>query len=88
MFAFNSVSSYLVDAFPNKSASAIAVNNFARSITARIFVFAAAPFEDAIGVGWVYTVLIFISFIGILGLFVISIKGKDWRERTGSIIEV
>jgi len=84
MIVFNSVSTYLVDAFPGRSASAIAVNNLMRSIAAAIFTFASAPFENAVGIGWVYTITIFISIIGVLCLIIVSYKGKDWREKIES----
>ena len=81
MAVFNSISTYLVDAFPGKSASAIAVNNLTRSLAAALFTFVSVPFEDAVGTGWIYTIMVFISTIGVIGLFMVSYKGKCWREK-------
>jgi len=39
----------LIDAFPSKSASAIAVNNFSRSLVAAMVSLVALPFENAVG---------------------------------------
>ncbi|CAG8520621.1 14263_t:CDS:2 [Rhizophagus irregularis] len=45
---YNSVSTYLVDAFPGRSASAIAINNLTRSLAAALFTFVSVPFEKAV----------------------------------------
>ena len=45
MIVFNSVSTYFVDSFPNKSASVIAINNLGRYPTAALFIFVSAPFD-------------------------------------------
>jgi hypothetical protein len=84
MTVFNSISTYLVDAFPNKGASAVAVNNFSRCLTAALFIFVAAPFEDAVDIGWVYTIMIGISMIGVFFLILVCKKGNDWREKANS----
>ncbi|RGB36734.1 major facilitator superfamily domain-containing protein, partial [Rhizophagus diaphanus] len=77
---YNSISTYLVDAFPGRSASAIAINNLTRSLAAALFTFISVPFEKAVGIGLIYTIMICISFIGVFCLFVVSYKGKYWRE--------
>ncbi|CAB5381456.1 unnamed protein product [Rhizophagus irregularis] len=46
----NSVSTYLVDAFPGRSASAVAINNLTRSSAAALFTFISVPFEEAVGI--------------------------------------
>ncbi|CAG8619719.1 18042_t:CDS:2 [Gigaspora margarita] len=48
---FNGSSTYLIDAFPGKGASAISVYNFFRSIASSIMSFAATPLENALGTG-------------------------------------
>ncbi|CAB4388529.1 unnamed protein product [Rhizophagus irregularis] len=84
---YNSVSTYLVDAFPGRSASAIAINNLTRSLAAALFTFVSVPFEKAVGIGSIYTIMICISFIGVFCLFVVSYKGKYWREKINSGID-
>ncbi|CAG8806941.1 8893_t:CDS:2, partial [Dentiscutata erythropus] len=54
---FNGSSTYLIDAFPGRSASSIAVNNCFRSIAASIMSFASTPLENALGTGLLYTLL-------------------------------
>lgn len=84
---FNSVSTYLVDAFPGKSASAIAVNNLMRSLAATLITFVSVPFEKAVGIGTIYTIMVCVSFIGVICLFIVSYKGKYWREKFNSRID-
>ncbi|EXX54125.1 uncharacterized protein OCT59_007162 [Rhizophagus irregularis] len=84
---FNSISTYLVDAFPGRSASAIAINNLTRSLAATLFTFISVPFEEAVGIGSIYTIMICVSFIGVVCLFVVSYKGKYWREKFNSRID-
>ncbi|CAB4415028.1 unnamed protein product [Rhizophagus irregularis] len=83
----NSVSTYLVDAFPGRSASAVAINNLTRSSAAALFTFISVPFEEAVGIGLIYTIMICVSFIGVVCLFVVSYKGKYWREKINSRID-
>ncbi|CAG8484039.1 4914_t:CDS:2 [Acaulospora morrowiae] len=81
LIVFNSTSTYLVDAFPGRSASAIAVNNFLRSIAAATVSAAAAPLQDALGIGWLYTIMSGLTLIGSGFLVLVYFKGKNWREK-------
>ncbi|CAI2189299.1 367_t:CDS:2, partial [Funneliformis geosporum] len=84
LIIFNSTATYLVDAFPGKSASAIAVNNCVRSFAAAIMSFVAVPFENAVGNGWAFTIMVGINIIGICCLIAVCYKGKSWREKIQS----
>ncbi|CAG8689739.1 6943_t:CDS:2 [Funneliformis caledonium] len=84
LIIFSSTATYLVDAFPGKSASAIAVNNCIRSIAAAIMSFVAVPFEHAVGNGWVFTIMVGLNIIGIFCLIAVCYKGKYWREKIQS----
>ncbi|CAG8718010.1 25082_t:CDS:2 [Dentiscutata erythropus] len=81
MITFSSVSTYLVDAFPGRSASAIAVNNCFRFISASIMSFASEPFENALGTGLLYTLLTVFIILGTSCMVTVYLKGKKWRER-------
>ncbi|CAG8471677.1 16859_t:CDS:10 [Acaulospora colombiana] len=81
---FNSVSTYLVDAFPGRSASAIALNNFVRSVAAAGMSAAAAPLQNALGVGWLYTMMVGLTILGSGCLVLVFVKGKRWREELES----
>src|ERR1044072_7394992 len=84
MSIVNTCHTYLVDAFPGKSASAIAVSYFIRSIVAAIMAIVAVPLEDAVDTGWAFSILVILSIIGIFGLVAVSYKGKYWREKDQS----
>ncbi|CAG8722271.1 30848_t:CDS:2, partial [Racocetra persica] len=47
LIVFNCMSTYLIDAFPGRSASAIAVNNLFRHMAAAIMAIISIPLEDA-----------------------------------------
>ncbi|CAG8823561.1 15497_t:CDS:2, partial [Gigaspora margarita] len=64
MLVFNGSSTYLIDAFPGQSASAIAVNNCFRSIAASIMSFASIPLENSLGTGLLYTLLTVFIILG------------------------
>ncbi|CAG8591392.1 18549_t:CDS:2 [Acaulospora morrowiae] len=82
--AFNSTSTYLVDAFPGRSASAIAVSNFLRGISAAISSLISIPLEDALGVGWTYTLLVGITVLSTSCLIWVYCRGRKWREAEDS----
>ncbi|CAG8505488.1 11224_t:CDS:2 [Diversispora eburnea] len=81
---FNSTSTYLVDAFPGRSASAIAVSNFLRGISAAFASLISIPLEDALGTGWTYTLLVVITVFSTSCLILVYLRGKVWRERFGN----
>uniref|UniRef100_U9UCT6 Uncharacterized protein n=1 Tax=Rhizophagus irregularis (strain DAOM 181602 / DAOM 197198 / MUCL 43194) TaxID=747089 RepID=U9UCT6_RHIID len=77
----------IIAMFTGRSASAIAINNLTRSLAATLFTFISVPFEEAVGIGSIYTIMICVSFIGVVCLFVVSYKGKYWREKFNSRID-
>ena len=75
------VSTYLVDVFPDRSASASAAVNLARCLMGAGGTAAAMPILNAIGIGWGFTLIVGIMFAA-LGLVVLQITfGKKWREQ-------
>ncbi|KAF0445909.1 MFS general substrate transporter [Gigaspora margarita] len=80
MLVFNGSSTYLIDAFPGQSASAIAVNNCFRSIAASIMSFASIPLENSLGTGILYTLLTVFIILGTFCMVAVYFKGKKWRE--------
>ncbi|CAJ0838094.1 34_t:CDS:2 [Entrophospora sp. SA101] len=81
MIAFNSLTTYLVDSYPSRSASVIALNNFLRSVLAGGMSAIAQPIETAIGSGFTFTIIVSINVITISLLIAIYKKGKYWREK-------
>jgi len=81
LFVLTACSTFLVDAFPENSAAAISLNNMARSILGAAATLIAVPWEQALGVGWVMTIIAIINVIMSLSLIVIHVKGRSWYEK-------
>ncbi|KAG0263020.1 hypothetical protein BG011_009417 [Mortierella polycephala] len=83
MLVYASTTTALVDANSenNKAAAAVACNSFARGVTGAIGGFTALPMLDAMGNGWLYTFWAFMTIIGSVGLVVMVVKAKSWREK-------
>ncbi|KAG2171781.1 hypothetical protein INT43_008161 [Umbelopsis isabellina] len=80
MTAFNSSSVYLVDCSPGRSASAIAVNNFFRTIVAAIVTAFSIQCIEAIGTGPLFSILAGINVLNILNVLVVRRYGERWRS--------
>ncbi|CAG8593874.1 9250_t:CDS:2, partial [Ambispora leptoticha] len=81
MLVFSSTSSYVVDTFPSLSASAIATNNCMRYLAAAAMSVLAVPMHQALCIGWIFTILGFLSVIGGLLLILVYARGPKWREQ-------
>ncbi|SCU96571.1 LADA_0H01618g1_1 [Lachancea dasiensis] len=76
----STVSTYMVDLFPEGSASASAAVNLARCLLGAGGTAAAMPILNAIGIGWGFTMLAAIMLAAI-GLIVAQMQlGRKWRE--------
>ncbi|RIB05491.1 major facilitator superfamily domain-containing protein [Gigaspora rosea] len=78
---FSGSSTYLIDAFPGQSASAIAVNNCFRFTAASIMSLASVPLENVLGTGLLYTLLAIFITLGTSCMVIVYFKGKEWTER-------
>lgn len=64
-----------------KSSAGVAVNNFVRNILSCVGTVVAAPWINAIGVGWVFTAIcIFTLIFGFLGIWVLRRNAPRWRK--------
>ena len=64
-----------------RSSGGVAVNNFVRNILSCVGTVAAAPWIDAIGFGWVFTIIcIFCMVTGFAGIWVLRRYGTQWRK--------
>ncbi|CAG8484059.1 4915_t:CDS:2 [Acaulospora morrowiae] len=79
---FNSISTCLINAFQDRSASIIAVNNFVRALAAGGMSLAAAPLQDVLVAGWLYTIMVGFNILG-SGCLVLScvIERKRRKNR-------
>jgi hypothetical protein len=71
----------LTEFMPKRSSSGVAVNNFIRNIFSSAFTVAAQPLLDALGNGWVFTILGLITWVAGYAC-ILSIKrfGSEWRK--------
>ncbi|RDW77966.1 MFS general substrate transporter-23 [Coleophoma crateriformis] len=75
------VTTFMVDVFPDRSASAVAALNLARCLMCAGGISGILPLVNAIGVGWAYTLITAVLFLA-SGLMVIQTRfGARWRRR-------
>ncbi|KAK0387197.1 hypothetical protein NLU13_5510 [Sarocladium strictum] len=80
MLHFTLGTTMLTEFVRKRSSAGVAVNNFLRNILSCIGTLVAAPWIEAIGVGWVMTTLcIFCSLFGFLGIWLITRNATKWR---------
>ncbi|KAF0472158.1 MFS general substrate transporter [Gigaspora margarita] len=80
LIVFNSLSSYLVDAYITRSASATALNNCFRFMVAGTVAILEPLMEDALGTGWMFTFIVSLGVVSALFVVLVYLKGKEWRE--------
>jgi Na+/melibiose symporter-like transporter len=80
-FMYSSTLAYLVDANAGRSTLAVACNNSFRGLGGFISAEIAAPLQDAIGDGGLYTMWACLLIIVELMILLVVWKGKDWREQ-------
>ncbi|CAG8566031.1 1690_t:CDS:2 [Gigaspora rosea] len=80
LIVFNALSSYLVDAYTSRSASATALNNCFRFMVAGTVAILEPLMEDTFGTGWMFTFIVSLGVVSGLLVVVVYFKGKEWRE--------
>lgn len=81
LMAFNPTSTYLVESYPTRSASVVALNNFMRALIAGSMSALAAPLSDAVGIGWTFTLMASGNVLTISFLIIVYNYGRKWREK-------
>lgn len=85
----NSNNALVVDLFPGKSASASAVINLSRNLTAAVGVALVDLIEDATNPGWLGVTLAGLVVLGVVPLVVHNLRGMQWRgEREDRVREL
>jgi MFS family permease len=75
------ITTFMVDIFPKKGASATAALNLARCLMGAGGTAVVLPIANKIGVGWTFTLWAGVM-LGALGLIVLQMaKGQKWRQR-------
>ncbi|CAK3874906.1 MFS antiporter QDR3 [Lecanosticta acicola] len=82
MLVFSCVTTMLTEFTPKRSASGVALNNFMRQILATIMCATTQPAIDAIGVGWLCTIIALIALVtGNLAVLALKLNVAQWREK-------
>ncbi|OLN85872.1 MFS antiporter QDR3-like protein 4 [Colletotrichum chlorophyti] len=81
MLVFGAATTMLTEFLPKRSSGGVAVNNFVRNIFSCIGAVAAQPIINAIGNGWLFTILgIFTWISGYICVWVLKKKSPVWRK--------
>ncbi|KAK2839362.1 hypothetical protein FQN49_006213 [Arthroderma sp. PD_2] len=79
MIIFSMSTTMLTEFMPNRSSAGVALNNFMRNIASCIGGVVAAPIIDAIGNGWLFTILGLVSFASCIVIWAMKRFGPRWR---------
>ncbi|CAG7852154.1 SubName: Full=Uncharacterized protein {ECO:0000313/EMBL:CCA72097.1} [Serendipita indica DSM 11827] len=80
LFIYSSTLAYVVDANAGRSTAAVASNSSARGISGLIAAEIAAPIQDAIGDGGLYSIWAGLVIVMELMILLVIWRGKRWRE--------
>lgn len=80
MLVFGAVTTMLTEFVPKRSSSAVALNNFVRNIFSCVGVIVTQPLIDAMGVGWLCTMVALLCLIsGNTCIFLLRRYSEKWR---------
>ncbi|KKK20329.1 putative MFS multidrug resistance transporter [Aspergillus rambellii] len=85
MLIFSMVTTMLTEFMPEKSSEGVALNNFMRNIFSCVGSFVTAPIIEAIGNGWLFTILGLVAFASSSAIFVMKVYGPRWRQSMDGI---
>ncbi|KAH1345298.1 hypothetical protein KXW34_003079, partial [Aspergillus fumigatus] len=80
MLIFSMSTTMLTEFMPNKSSTGVALNNFMRNIFSCIGSLVTAPIIDAIGNGWLFTILGLVAFASSSVILAMKVFGPRWRK--------
>lgn len=84
MLTFALLTTMLTEFMPRCASSGIAINNFVRNIFSFAGALAAEPIINAIGNGWLFTILGLWSLIsGLAVIWTMRTQGDKWRQKMG-----
>lgn len=81
MFIYSAVTTYLIDALPGRSSSAMALNNFIRNVLACGGSVAAVPLIDALGYGVLFSIITGVLAGSAVLVLLIVLRGDAWRAK-------
>ena len=77
---YTSTLAYIVDANVGRSSTAVAANSLFRCGSAFVAAEVAAPIQDSIGDGGLYSIWAGLLFLTELLILLVIWKGRKWRE--------
>lgn len=81
MLIFSAATTMLTEFMPSKSSSGIAVNNFVRNIFSCVGTIVTQPLIDAMGIGWLCTMIGLLALIlGLGSVYSLKKFGPKWRK--------
>ncbi|KAI9373839.1 major facilitator superfamily domain-containing protein [Aspergillus egyptiacus] len=80
MLIFSMVTTMLTEFMPRKSSEGVALNNFMRNIFSCVGSFVTAPIIDAIGNGWLFTIVGLVAFASSAVILVMKVWGPRWKQ--------
>ncbi|RIA81335.1 major facilitator superfamily domain-containing protein [Glomus cerebriforme] len=75
----NCISTYLIDAYSGKSASALALSDFFSFLLVAIITVFTTQLENFIGTGWTFSVMAIFSILSIIFLIIVLKYDEKWR---------
>ena len=81
MLIFAMATTMLTEFMPKKSSNGVAVNNFVRNVFSCVGAIVAVPIIDAIGNGWLFTILAAWTLSSSLSIWAMKHYGPRWREK-------
>ncbi|KAL3411395.1 major facilitator superfamily domain-containing protein [Aspergillus fumigatus] len=85
MLIFSMSTTMLTEFMPNKSSTGVALNNFMRNIFSCIGSLVTAPIIDAIGNGWLFTILGLVAFASSSVILAMKVFGPRWRKSMDAV---
>ncbi|CAI7567980.1 unnamed protein product [Penicillium glandicola] len=80
MLIFSMVTTMLTEFMPKRSSEGVALNNCIRNLFSCIGSVVTAPIIDAIGNGWLFTILGLVSIASSSVIFLMRVNGPKWRK--------
>ncbi|OJJ02830.1 hypothetical protein ASPVEDRAFT_132998 [Aspergillus versicolor CBS 583.65] len=87
MLIFSMVTTMLTEFMPRKSSEGVALNNFMRNIFSCVGSFVTAPIINAIGNGWLFTIIGLVAFASSGVIVVMKVFGPRWKAGMDALMQ-
>lgn len=87
MIIFGMATTMLTEFMPKNASAGVALNNFMRNIFSCVGSLVTAPIIDAIGNGWLFTILGLVAFASSSTLYIMRVFGPRWRKSMDALTQ-